>query len=122
MIWTHLLAAIVAASLAFSGAWTVQNWRYGAKEAERLEDAAESKRMNERAADAGSAGHEADKATIKTRFITIKKEAQRAAETPTGRATCLNDDSLRILTRALSGEEPAAGQPAPAVPRPDSPR
>ncbi len=29
MIYTHAAAAIIAAALAATGAWQVQNWRYG---------------------------------------------------------------------------------------------
>ena len=35
MIYTHAAAALIAASIAATGAWQVQNWRYGAKETER---------------------------------------------------------------------------------------
>lgn len=35
MIYTHAVAAVVAASIAATGAWQVQNWRYGAKEKDR---------------------------------------------------------------------------------------
>lgn len=38
MIYTHALAAIVSAALAFGGAWQVQNWRYGAKEKDRADE------------------------------------------------------------------------------------
>ena len=32
MIYTHAAAALIAASIAATSAWQVQNWRYGAKE------------------------------------------------------------------------------------------
>ena len=35
MIYTHAAAALIAASIAATSAWQVQNWRYGAKETER---------------------------------------------------------------------------------------
>lgn len=35
MIYTHAVAALVSASIAATGAWQVQNWRYGAKEKDR---------------------------------------------------------------------------------------
>ena len=34
MIYTHAAAAIIAASLGAAGAWQIQDWRYGEKEAE----------------------------------------------------------------------------------------
>lgn len=116
MIWTYVAAAVLAAMLAFAGAWQTQEWRYGAKEAQRLEALAEAKRMNERAADAGATSHESDKAAIRTEFRTITKEVRRVVEKPIYRSVCLDADGLRILERAISGQ-PAASQPAPAVPK-----
>lgn len=121
MIWTHVAAAILAALIAFAGGWKVQDWRYGSKEAERLQLVAEQARKNERKADAGAAGHEADKAGIKTQFITITKEAERVIlEKPMYRNVCLDDDGLRILARAIGGQR-APGEPAPALPGSDKP-
>lgn len=116
MIWTHVAAALLAGLLAFAGAWQTQEWRYQAKEAQRLEALAEAKRMNELTADAGASGHESDKAAIKTEFRTITREVRRVVEKPIYRNVCLDDDGLRILERAISGK-PAAGQPAPALPK-----
>lgn len=36
-LYTYLATALVAAALAFAGGWRVQDWRYGAKEAQRLD-------------------------------------------------------------------------------------
>ena len=46
MIYTYVLAAIVSAALSGWGVWNVQNWRYGAKEAERLEQVRETEKFN----------------------------------------------------------------------------
>lgn len=55
MNYTHLIAALLSATLAFGGAWQVQNWRYGAKEKQRAEqltkDALESGKVAVRRAD-----------------------------------------------------------------------
>ena len=45
-MYTYLLAAIVSAALSGFGVWKVQEWRYGAKEAERAEIAAEVSRQH----------------------------------------------------------------------------
>ena len=37
MIYTHAATALLAAVVAATGAWKVQEWRYGAKEAEHAE-------------------------------------------------------------------------------------
>ena len=120
MIWTHVAVLIAAAVLAFAGTWTIQDWRYGAMEAERLQRVAEHARRNERAADQGSAGHEADRARIRTEFITVTKEAERVVEKPVYRNVCLDDDGLRLLARIIDGQ-PSTGESAPTVPGPDKP-
>ncbi len=50
MIYTHAAAAIIAAALAATGAWQVQNWRYGEQIASIRADAAESTARAEKAA------------------------------------------------------------------------
>ena len=119
-IWAAVCAVAFAAGGAAS--WKVQEWRHGAKEADRLESVAENKRMNERAADQGATAHEADRAKIRTQFITITKEAERVIlEKPVYRNICLDDDGLHILAGAIDGQQPS-GEPAPAVPQPDQAR
>lgn len=46
MIYTYVLAAIVSAALSGWGAWTVQDWRYGNKEADRIAQVLEDNRLN----------------------------------------------------------------------------
>lgn len=50
MIYTHAAAALLAATVAATGAWKVQDWRYGAKEAERAEQIFENERLAAKAA------------------------------------------------------------------------
>lgn len=45
MIYTHVAAAILAAAVAATGAWKVQDWRYDAKEKERVEQQLEDQRI-----------------------------------------------------------------------------
>ena len=49
MIYTHVAAAILAAAIAATGAWKVQDWRYNAKEKERAEQQLESERLRAKA-------------------------------------------------------------------------
>ena len=49
MIYTYAATALIAASLAATGAWKVQDWRYNAKEKERAEQQLENERMAARA-------------------------------------------------------------------------
>jgi outer membrane murein-binding lipoprotein Lpp len=115
-MWVWAAVCAVAFAVGGATAWKVQDWRYGSKEAERLEAAAEHKRMNERAADRGATGHEADKAKIRAQFITITKEAERVIlEKPVYRNVCLDDDGLRILSGAIAGH-PSTGESTATLP------
>lgn len=49
MIYTHAAAAILAAVVAATGTWKVQNWRYEAKEKARVEQQLESERLRAKA-------------------------------------------------------------------------
>lgn len=120
-LWVWAAVCAVAFAAGGTTAWKVQDWHYGAKEADRLQLVAEQAKKNEHRADAGSAGHETDKAGLKTQFITITKEAERVIlEKPVYRNVCLDADGLRILATAISGQ-PATGEPAAAVPGPVKP-
>lgn len=115
MIYTHAAAAIVAAVVAAAGTWKVQDWRYTAREAERLEAQREITRANALAADNASATHEATKAAARVEFKTIYQEVERVVEVPVYRNVCIDADGLRILGRAIRGDT-AAGESAPALP------
>ena len=45
-MYTYLLAAIVSAALSGIGVWKVQDWRYGAKEADRVTAAREKEKLD----------------------------------------------------------------------------
>jgi hypothetical protein len=117
VIYTHLAAALIAAAVASVGAWKVQDWRYGAKEAQRLESAAKEQARRADRIDVAATGHERDKDGIRTEFITITEEVERVVEKPVYRDVCLDADGLRVLSDAIRGTDPA-GQPAGAVPGP----
>lgn len=44
-MYTYVATGLIAASVAFTGAWKVQEWRYGAKEKEHAEQHLESERL-----------------------------------------------------------------------------
>lgn len=50
MIYTHAAAALVAAAVAATGAWQVQNWRYAAKEKAHVEQQMADQRASAAAA------------------------------------------------------------------------
>ena len=45
-MYTYLLAAIISAALSGWGVWTLQDWRYGAKEADRVTAAREKEKLD----------------------------------------------------------------------------
>lgn len=70
--------------------------------------------------DAAAAGHEQFKAAAAVREQVVIKEVERVVERPVYRASCLDDDGLRIIAADIAARR-AAGQPAPAVPGASSP-
>lgn len=118
----YIIVAIALASLlgGFGGAWKVQDWRYGAKEAERMEVEAEKRRMDAKQIHAAATGYEADKRKLREQSGPIIKEVERVVEKPVYRNICLDDDGLRVLDDALGIAKPAS-EPAGAVPRPVTP-
>lgn len=120
MIYTHLAAALLAAAVAGFGTWKVQDWRYTAKESERQEQLAKEQGIRIQRIDTAAAGHEKDKAQIRTEFLTITETVEKIVEKPVYRdGLCFDDDGLRVLRSAIAPAA-AASQPAPAVPRPDA--
>lgn len=120
-LYVYAAVGIGAAVVAAGGTWQVQEWRYGAKEAIRLEQQAKEQGIRLQRIDAAASGHEADKTAIRTEFITITETVERIVREPfyaPGAPACLDDDGMREL-RAATGQPPAS-QPAGAVPRPSA--
>lgn len=115
-MWTYVATAIVAAVMAFSSAWKVQDWRHDAQEKQRLEAEQETQRMRARSADKASEGHEQFKETERVVYQTITETVDRIVDRPVYRNVCLDADGLRQLNAAIAGRQPAASEPAPAVP------
>lgn len=112
-----LIAAAIAATVAFGTAWTVQGWRYEAKDAERI--AAETTVREAVAAQANTAatGHEGDKVKIKTKYVTITETVEKVIENPIYNATCFSPDGMRTHSDAVSLTG-AASQPSYTLPTP----
>jgi hypothetical protein len=122
-MYVYLAVAMLSAALSGVGAWKVQNWRYAAIEKDRIEAAAEKAKFDRRAVDVAAAGHEKDKAAIRTVTKTVTREVERIVREPfyVDAPACLDADGLRQLQAALGAAHPAS-QPAPAVPESDGPR
>lgn len=119
-MYTYVATAILSMALAATGAWQVQNWRYGSKETERLKLVAEQLRQSEKQADSASVGHEVDKSKIKVQFRTITREVTHVIEKPLYSTTCFDSAGLRLVASAVSGQStpseltatlPGLGQP-----------
>jgi len=105
---------VVAMAVSFASAWIAQNWRYAAKEAERLEAQREHERANALAADKASEAHEEAKAEIKTQIQVVYRDAEKIIERPVYRNVCFDDAGLQLIARAI-GNPATPSQPTPAV-------
>lgn len=116
MLYTHAAAALLAAALASAGTYKLQEWRYAAKDRDRMAAAQELKRNNERAAAVASTGYETRRATAQIVATATAMEVNRVIETKPdfSAGQCFDADGLRILRAAAAGSAP--GQPGPAVP------
>jgi hypothetical protein len=98
-----IVGAVLAAGIGGAvGAWKAQDWRYGALEAERMEQERETAVMRRKAANTAAKGFEQDKVRIQTEFVTIEKEVERVVNQIEYRdRACLTDDGLRSLQAAI---------------------
>jgi hypothetical protein len=115
-LYVYAAVAIGAAAAAAGGTWKVQDWRYGAKEAARLEAVHRDMRAAEKRVDTAAAEHEGDKREIIVQWKTITKEVDRVVEKPVYRDMCLDDDGMRVLREAIAPTP--ASEPPGAVPGP----
>lgn len=116
MIWTHLAVALVAAALAFTSGWKTNGWRHDSLDKERIVAAQETERLRAKTADKAAGDHESFKEKERVTYQTITETVERIVDRPVYRAVCLDDDGLRALNAAITGREPATGEPAPVVP------
>lgn len=117
MLYTHAAAALIAALIAGSTAWTVRAWKADADAANivaGLHAAVEAQRAG---ADAAAERFEAERARLAGRRQIITREVDRVVERPIYRdGVCLDADGLRLVAAAASGAlnpgELAASVPA----------
>lgn len=117
----RMIITIVVLVMSFGAGWTVQGWRRDSADKERAEAAQELQRESRRGANTASAGHEKDRESIRTEFITIKETVEKIVEKPVYRNVCFDDDGMRAL-RAAVGTRPAASEPGATLPRSDDAR
>lgn len=120
-LYTYVATGLVAAALAAGGTWRVQDWRYGAKEAQRLEaerladearqtDAKQQRQFNDTAA----GRHAAKLATLNTQL----GGARAQIATLSADRQCLDARTVGMLnnlgTASALGLRAPAGEPASA--------
>lgn len=114
-----LALAIFAAGGAAGSAWHVQAWRFDAKDKQRLEAQIEKRRLDEKAANAGSTGFEQDRLKNETRTRTVYVHLDKIIDRPVYRSVCLDADGLRLLNSAIRRAddtgEPKGPLPGPAA-------
>ena len=112
-----IVGAVLAAGVGgFAAGWKTQGWRYGALEAERMDQERETAKMRRQVANSASTGHEQDKARIQTEFVTIEKEVERVVNQIEYRdRACLDPAGVRTLQEAirLTGNPSEPGNPVP---------
>lgn len=112
-----IVGAVLAAGIGgFTAGWKAQTWRYGALEAERMEQERETAKMRRQAANTAATGFEQDKVRIQTEFVTIEKEVERVVNQIEYRdRACLDPDGVRSLQAAirLTGNSSEPGNPVP---------
>jgi hypothetical protein len=118
-----VVGSVLAAGIGGAvGAWQVQNWRFGAIKAAELEQARETSKMLRQAANSASTGHENDKVTLKTEFVTIEKEVERVINKIEYRdRACFDPDGVRIINDAI-GLTGNPGEPENGLRSPESAR
>ncbi len=131
-LYTYVATALVAAALASAGTWRVQEWRYGAQAAKRLEaqaqaqaaqqsDAIQLRRFNDTAAGA----HARTVATLNTQLGAAR--AQLATLSPSPDRACFDAGTVGLLNNIGGPSAPPARTPAAdpagaaAAPAPDPP-
>ena len=97
MIYTHVAAAILAAAIAATGAWKVQQWRFDAKEKERVEQELNDERVRAatqiRREEAVIVAQ--NESQVRTRRLRLDADAARAAADGLRAST---DAALRAAT------------------------
>ena len=120
-MYIYVAIALIAAVLSGASTWRVQDWRYAAKDKERLEATARDRMRAEKSIDVAAVGHEGDKVRIRKVFVPINQEVERVIEKPVYRDICFDDDGLRLIASAVLATT-TTSQPAGTVSRPNPAR
>ncbi|MFZ3141133.1 hypothetical protein [Polaromonas sp.] len=120
MIYNYAFTALItliAAAVFAVGAWQIQNWRFDAKEKQRIEAQLEQRRTDEKAASAASTAFEKDRSNNENRTRTVYVKVDKIIDRPVYRSVCVDADGLRLLNGAI-GRTDDAGEPGSPLPGP----
>lgn len=97
-----LIAAAVSAIIAFGSAWQIQDWRFEAKEKERLEQMQEAKKMREKQISTASAAYEKKKEVTRVKYVTITQEVEKLVDRPIYKNVCLDADGIKAINEGIT--------------------
>ena len=95
----YLIIAAISAVLSFGAGWTVQGWRFGEKEATRLEQEREAKIMREKAISSVAVALEKAKEKERVVYLTITETVERIVDRPVYSNICLDEDGVMAINR-----------------------
>lgn len=97
-----IIAMAVAALLAFGSAWKVQDWRFDAREKERLELAQEAQKMRQKATVQASVKYEKKKEETRVKYVTVVETIEKIVERPIYKNTCIDEDGLKVINEGIT--------------------
>ena len=111
MIYTHAAAALISAAIA----WQVQNYRFDARELERVQAQTEATQQAARTANTAASAQDQDKTHAAQKTRVIRQIVEKIVERPVYAGVCFDSDGLRALTSAIKPGD-LASQPGDTVP------
>jgi len=96
-----IIAAALAGVLAFGSAWKIQDWRFGSKEKERLEQVQEAKRMREKQVVTASENYEKKKEVTRVKYVTITQEVEKIVDRPVYKNICIDEDGIKLINEGI---------------------
>ena len=101
-MYQFVIVALISTFLSALGTWKVQEWRYTAKEAQRMEVEKELTKLNSASANMASAKHETTKTLIATKYVAVTETIDNVITKIEYRdRVCFDDDGLRAHAGAV---------------------
>lgn len=97
-----IIAAAIAALLAFGSAWKVQSWRFDAREKERLEQEHEAIKMREKTVTTASTNYEKKKEATRIKYVTVVETIEKIVDRPVYKNICIDEDGLKTINEGIT--------------------